>query len=92
MDGVTLRWLDVDKILGESLLAEAFGKSILQSAKDKALTKLGITRAEDEKPLTAWLRAMAEENGLPVTVPATPQLRRAVEESAGVMRFVFWLA
>jgi hypothetical protein len=92
MENVSLRWIDVDDIVGVSLLAEAFGKDILQETKDKALTKLGITRAEGEKPLTAWLRAMAEENGLPVAAPAAPELRRAVEESAGVMRFVFWLA
>jgi hypothetical protein len=89
---VTLRWIDVDNIIGESLLAEAFNKDTLQATKDKALTKLGIARAEEEKPLTAWLRAMAEENGLPVAVPAVAELRRAVEESAGAMRFVFWLA
>jgi len=89
---VTLRWIDVDNIIGESLLAEAFGKDTLQATKDKALTKLGITRTEGEKPLIAWLRTMAEENGLPVTVPAVAELRRAVEESAGAMRFVFWLA
>lgn len=89
---VTLRWIDVDNIIGESLLAEAFGKDSLRSTKEKALTKLGIARAEGEKPLIAWLRTMAEENGLPVTVPAVPELRRAVEESASAMRFVFWLA
>jgi hypothetical protein len=92
MDGITLRWIDVDKILGESLLAEAFGQDSTREFKDRALAQLGITRAAGEKPLTAWLRAMAEENGLPVAVPAVPELRRAVEESAGVMRFVFWLA
>jgi len=92
MDTVTLRWLDVDKILGESLLAEAFGQDTAQEFKDKALVRLGIAKANGEKPLSAWLRVMAEENGLPVVVPATPELRRAMEESAGAMRFVFWLA
>jgi len=89
---ITLRWIDVDNVIGESLLAEAFSKDTLQATKDKALTKLGIARAEEERPLTTWLRAMAEENGLPVAVPAVAELRRAVEESAGAMRFVFWLA
>ena len=89
---VTLRWIDVDNVIGESLLAEAFSKDTLQATKDKALTRLGIARAEEEKPLTAWLRAMAEENGLPIAVPAVAELRRAVEESAGALRFVFWLA
>ena len=89
---VTLRWIDVDNIIGESLLAEALCKDTLQATKDKALIKLGIPRTEGEKPLIAWLRTMAEENGLPVAVPAVPELRRAVEESAGAMRFVFWLA
>lgn len=92
MDGGTLRWIDVDAILGESLLAEAFGQDTAQAIKDKALARLNIARAEGEKPLTAWLRSMAEENGLSVAVPAVPALRRAVEESAGAMRFVFWLA
>ncbi len=92
MDTVTLRWIDVDKIIGELLLAEAFGQDTAQEFKDKALARLGIAKAAGEKPLTAWLRTMAEENGLPVAVPATPELRRAVEESAGAMRFVFWLA
>lgn len=89
---ITLRWIDVDNVIGESLLAEALGKNTLQATKDKVLTNLGIARAEEEKPLTAWLRAMAEENGLPVAVPAVAELRRAVEESASAMRFVFWLA
>jgi hypothetical protein len=92
MDSVTLRWIDVDKILADSLLAEAFGQDSTQGFKDKALAHLGITRTEGEKPLTAWLRAMAEENDLPVAVPAVSELRNAVESTAGAMRFVFWLA
>jgi hypothetical protein len=92
MDSITLRWIEVDKILGESLLAEAFGQDTAQAIKDKALARLGIARAEGEKPLTAWLRVMAEENGLPVAVPTVPELRNAVESTAGAMRFVFWLA
>lgn len=92
MDTVTLRWIDVDNILGESLLAEAFGQDTAQEFKDKALARLGIAKAAGEKPLTAWLRVMAEENRLPVAVPAVPELHRAVEESAGALRFVFWLA
>jgi hypothetical protein len=89
---ITLRWIEVDTILGDSLLAEAFGQDTMQAIKDKVIARLSIARAEGEKPLTAWLRSMAEENGLPVAVPAVPALRRAVEESAGAMRFVFWLA
>ena len=92
MDGITLRWVDVDDILRDSLLAEAFGQGVTQTLKDKALAHLGITRTAEEKPLTAWLRAMAGENGLPVAVPAVPELRRAVEESVSALRFVFWLA
>jgi len=92
MDTVTLRWIDVDQILGQSLLAEAFGQDTAQEFKDKALARLGIAKAAGEKPLTAWLRVMAEENGLPVAVPAAPELRRAVEESVSTLRFVFWLA
>jgi hypothetical protein len=92
MDSITLRWIDVDKILGESLLAEAFGQDSTREFKDRVLAYWGITRAEGEKPLAAWLRAMAEENGLPVAVPAVPELRNAVESTAGAMRFVFWLA
>jgi len=92
MDGITLRWLDVDDILRDSLLAEAFGQGVTQTLKDKALAHLGIARTAEEKPLTAWLRAMAEENGLPTAVPAVPALRNAVESSAGALRFVFWLA
>ena len=91
MDGITLRWFDVDKILRDSLLAEAFGHDT-QEIKDKVLARLGIARAEGEQSLPAWLRVMAEENGLPVAVPAVPELRRAVESTAGAMRFVFWLA
>lgn len=89
---ITLRWVEVDTILADSLLAEAFGQPVAQTIKDRALTRLSIARAAGEKPLTAWLRTMAEENRLPVAVPAVPELRRAVEESAGAMRFVFWLA
>ena len=92
MEGIALRWIDVDGIIGDSLLAEAFGQDAAQAFKDKALARLGIARAEEEKPLAAWLRAMAEENSLPVTVPAVPDLRRAVENTPGVLRFVFWLA
>jgi hypothetical protein len=92
MDGITLRWIDMDEALGEALLAEAFGQDSPQEFKDKALAQLGITRAAGEQPLTAWLRVMAEENGLPVAVPAVPVLKDAVENTAGVMRFVSWLA
>ena len=92
MDGIALRWIDVDGIISDSLLAEAFGQDAAQALKDKALARLSIARAEGEKPLAAWLRAMAKENGLPVAVPAVPELRRAVESTAGAMRFVFWLA
>jgi len=92
-NGVTLRWIDVDRAIGDMLLAEALGgQDATQGAKDKALARLGITRAEGERPLTAWLRAMAQENGLPVAVPSVPELRRAVENTPGAMRFVFWLA
>ena len=93
MDSVTLRWIDVDRTVADMLLAEALGgQEATQGAKDKALARLGITRAEGERPLAAWLRTMAEENGLPVAVPAVPELRRALESTAGAMRFVFWLA
>lgn len=92
-NGVTLRWIDVDRVIGDMLLVEALGgQEATQGTKDKALARLGITRTERERPLTAWLRAMAQENGLPVAVPAVPELRRAVESTAGAMRFVFWLA
>ena len=91
-NGITLRWIDVSDILGDSLLAEAFGQGTVQTIKDHSLARLSIARAEGENPLTAWLRVMAEENGLPVASPAVPALRRAVEESAGALRFVFWLA
>ena len=92
MDGIALRWIDVDGIISDSLLAEAFGQDATQALKDKALARLSIARAEGEKHLAAWLRAMAKENGLPVAVPAVPALRDAVESTAGAMRFVFWLA
>jgi hypothetical protein len=55
-----------------------------------ALRKLGIVPEPNEKPLHAWLRVMAAENGLPHTVPAHKALRDCVDSDVG--RFVFFLA
>ena len=92
MKSITLRLIDVDHIIGDSLLAESLGKNPLNETKDKVLKFLGITKKEGEKPIEAWLRAMAEENGLPVSRPVVPELREAVEEFPQAMRFLFWLA
>ena len=63
MDNVTLRWLDVDKILGESLVAEAFGKGILLSAKDRALIKLGIFSLKLTTASCEPVRRILKESG-----------------------------
>ena len=92
-NSVPLRWIDVDRAVGDMLLAEALGgQDATFHAQDRALARLGITRAEGERPLAAWLRARAEGNGLPVTFPAVPARGRAIESTPGVMQFVFWLA
>lgn len=40
--------------------------------KDKLLAALGITRAEEQTHLGAWVLAMCKENGLPETLPSYP--------------------
>jgi hypothetical protein len=91
MKSITLRLFDVDTIIGDSLLAEA-RRNTLDKIKDRVLQSMGITRKEGEKPIEAWLRAMAEENGLPFSLPVVPELREAVKGSPQAMRFLFWLA
>ena len=91
-DALTLRFLDLsdDAIRGELLLT-ASNRSTLDDTKLRALHKLNIEPAADERPLSAWLRVMAEENGLPVQRPAHPDLANAAM-APRVARFVWFLA
>ena len=88
---VKVRYLDVGDPVS-LLVAEAFHGEEMSRAKDAALARLGITRRPGESHLQAWLRAMAEENGVPHRVPADPRLVDAVLASPGARRFLWWLA
>lgn len=77
--------------LADSLMLEAFQPRDSAAMKERALTLLGITRAADEKPLAAWLRAMHAENGLPYTRPAHPAIVEACQGVA-VSSWVLFIA
>jgi len=86
---VKVRYFDFspDLAMKSSLLLP---KEEAHSLKLRTLSKLGIVPRQGETPLVAWLRAMAEENGLPVTRPAHPALANCITGAVG--RFVFFLA
>ena len=87
---VRLRYLSMD--------GEAAVSSLLLSVEHsrdvaiRLLDKLGIALGDGEKPIYAWLRAMAEENGLPVSIPVDKRLGRAIGEDVNASRFLFVLA
>lgn len=93
-DPIKLRWLDLDDEAFKNLLvAEALAPAEARQKKLEVLkTRLGIEANAGEDPLQAWLRAMAEENGLPVTQPAAPELAEVVTFSDGARRFLWALA
>lgn len=86
---VKLRFFDVNA--ADSLLHAAFSPEDNKRIKDKVLANLGITRRDGESYLDAWLRAMAEENGLPVGRPAHRALVDAIMFSSA-QKFVWFLA
>jgi hypothetical protein len=86
---VKLRFFDIDS--GNSLLFDVFNPSESRALKLRALARLGITPREGETPLNAWCRVMAEENGLPVQIPAHKAIADAVLFSSA-QKFVFFLA
>ena len=91
---VRLRYLEIiTKGLMNEVVDSAFRPGVTQAAKIKILReKLGIEVKPGETPLEAWLRAMAEENGLPVQTPAHPAIREAILFDPDARRFVWWLA
>lgn len=93
MDNIKIKWLDVSKIVADSILVESNGHDLRQT-KIAALNQLGITCAENEKPLQAWIKSLCRENGYPETVPAPREIADAILTSLhpGPKQFMFWLA
>ena len=91
---VKLRYLEVSpKGLADELADSAFHPAETRDAKAQILKeRLGIEVKPGETPLEAWLRAMAEENGLPVQTPAHPAIREAILFNPEAIRFIWWLA
>ena len=76
-----------DAVIYNTLIAEATGRDT-RPAKVEALAKLGITVADGQTPLRAWITAMAERNGLEVKFPQTEVGEAAAELCP---KWVFWL-
>jgi hypothetical protein len=95
---ITLRYIDGDEdLVIRSAVAEAVahlnglhGHS--DALKWRQLGRLGIERHDSERPMDAWLRAMAETNGLPHTTPTHLALTAAILGSRKAARFLIWLA
>lgn len=87
---VNLRYFNVDLIMKDSLAAQALGS--IDDLKHRALDRLGIDRQGEETPCDRWMRAMAEENSLPVRKPAEMALADAIMSTKQAFRFMFWLA
>lgn len=86
---ITLDFLNLNgEDASNELLATAL-KCDTRSAKVNALAALGIECGEDEKPLTAWVKAMCRKNNMPEVLPATEIGSAALELCP---RWVFWLA
>ena len=82
-----LQMIDIDgDILGKSLLVEG------DDHKRIAVERLGIEIQEGEKPINAWLRHLAEINGLPVMTPCHPRIKDAIYASMETMKFMFFIS
>lgn len=88
--GILLRYFQIDAKLGKqiALYTAKFPHNVRQMQVD-ALTKLNITVAEGQPPLTAWVLAMARENGLAEVTPQ-PQIGGAAAELCP--RWLYFLA
>jgi len=93
-DTIRLRWLYLShEAFKSQLVAEIRSSEGLQRKKKELLkTQLGIEVEPGESALQAWLRVMAQENGLPVMEPATPELVKEILSRAGALQFVWALA
>jgi hypothetical protein len=95
---ITLCYVDGDEdLLIQSVVTAAIAcldglEGQGESLKWRQLGRLGIEPQDDERPIDAWLRAMAEANGLPHTTPTHAALTSAILQDRGAARFLFWLA
>jgi len=90
VEPIALRYIDIGSdLLCKTLLAPS---GTARAAALRALDRLGIAPRAGEGALDAWLRVMAQDNGLPVTRPAHRRLVDAVLSDAGAARFMFALA
>lgn len=89
--GVRFKVLDLpESVVGECLLVEGgYGSD---DHKAKLLKRLGVERLDGEGYLAAWLRHIAETNGLPVTVPAHPDIADAICMDRDASRIMWILA
>ena len=92
MKQVKLRWIATEGLENKLFLADVFEAERSRQLKRRALERMGIQVRDGESPSDAWLRAMCEENGLEFRLPVPEELRRAIFETPGALRFFFWLA
>lgn len=88
---ITIRYLDIDDVLHDSMVLEGMEPGSLTGRKDKALKSLGIEHTEDAH-LKSWIRAMSEENDVEYTMPSHPGIADAIMGAPAAQRFMFWLA
>ena len=75
-----------------AFLLEAFAPEDIATLKQKALDLMGIARADGESHLDAYLRYLAEINGLPVMKPAHPDIADMCGGNRDIARTLWFLA
>ena len=88
-NGVNVRFVELStKEAAESVLYDG------REMRFRIVQKLypGAVPQEGEGPLGFWLRCIAEENDLPVEVPACGAIRNAVYSDPRTIRLVFFLS
>jgi hypothetical protein len=80
-------------ILSDSLHYEAFTEEnrVLETKK-RILEKLNITIKDNESPLQAWLRDIAETNGYRHTIPCHPDITSTIYSSTDLTNFLWFIS
>jgi len=74
------------------LLLDAADPDLATRKKWEHLAELGVSQQGDETPAQAYLRHLAEINGLGNTIPAHPALVQVIAAHRGAYWFLFWLS
>ena len=89
-EGISIVKLDMLRVGPEDIKAALLTSDT--TYKVKAVEKLGIEIHEGETPLQAWLRYIAEENGLLNTLPCDPKIKDAIYASPEALKFMFYIS